>query len=240
MNMSLRRCRAILRKELRDYRRSGQMIASMAIFPLIFLIQPLIFVFASSTSTALALRQAPLLLYLLAIPALTPCMLAAYSVTGERQQATLEPVLTTPIRNDELLLGKALAALLPSVVVSYAVYAFFIVCVELFARPGIASALIQGPELLAQLLFTPLLAALSIWIGVAISTWANDVRTAQSLGVGATIPLAIVTSLIAVKIIPVTPFLAIGLGGALLVVDGLGWRLLAARFDRERLITGTK
>lgn len=30
------------------------------------------------------------------------------------------------------------------------------------------------------------------------------------------------------------------LGAALLIVDGLGWRIVAPAFNRERLITGTK
>jgi ABC-type Na+ efflux pump permease subunit len=36
-----------------------------------------------------------------------PTFVAACAVVGERQQGTLEPVLTTPIRREELLLGKA-------------------------------------------------------------------------------------------------------------------------------------
>ena len=216
------------------------MIAAMAIFPLIFLIQPLIFIFVEPPSTAFEISQAPLLLYMLAIPALTPCMLAAYAVAGERQQATLEPVLTTPIRREELLLGKALAALVPSVAISYLVYAFFIACVELFAHPGIAPALIQGPELLAQLIFTPLLAGCSIWIGLAISTKSSDARTAQSLGVAATLPLAVAIALIAFKVIPATLGLGFAAAAVLVVVDGLGWRISSATFDRERLIAGAR
>jgi len=33
---------------------------------------------------------------------------------------------------------------------------------------------------------------------------------------------------------------ALGSASALLVLSSLGWRLTAATFDRERLITGTK
>ena len=47
---------------------------------------------------------------MLAIPALVPAALASCSIVGERLQGTLEPVLATPIRREELLLGKALAA----------------------------------------------------------------------------------------------------------------------------------
>ena len=32
--------------------------------------------------------------------------------------------------------------------------------------------------------------------------------------------------------------LALGLAAALLVIDGLAWRVMATMFDRERLVTG--
>jgi ABC-2 type transport system permease protein len=240
VNISRRRVRAIFRKELREYRRNGNIIAAMVILPLIFLIQPLVVVFALPASAAAGLSHEHLLLYMLAIPALVPATLAAYAVVGERQQGTLEPVLTTPIRREEFLLGKALAALVPSVVIAYAVYAFFLTCVGLFARPAVASALIRGPELLAQLLFTPLLAGWSIWVGIAISARASDVRVAQQLGTVASLPTAVVTSLIAFDVIHATLGLALGLAAALLVLGGLGWRIVSATFDRERLITGTR
>jgi hypothetical protein len=145
--------RAIFRKELREYRHNGFIIWTMAIFPLIFLIQPLVVVFLLPPSASSELGHEHLLLYMLGIPALVPAAVAAYAVVGERQQGTLEPVLTTPIRRPEFLLGKALAALVPSVAIAYAVYALFLGCVELFAQPPVASALLRGPDLVAQLLF---------------------------------------------------------------------------------------
>jgi ABC-type Na+ efflux pump permease subunit len=150
----------------------------MAIFPLIFLIQPLVVVFALPASASAELSHEHLLLYMLGIPAIVPAAVAAYAVVGERQQGTLEPVLTTPVRRQEFLLGKALAALVPSVTIAYAVYAVFLVCVGLFARPAVASVLLRAPDLLAQLLFTPLLAGWSIWVGIAISARASDFRVA--------------------------------------------------------------
>jgi ABC-type transport system involved in multi-copper enzyme maturation permease subunit len=240
MGVSRRRVRAILRKELREYRHNGFIIWTMAIFPLIFLIQPLVVVFALPTSTAAQLSHDHLLVYMLGIPAIVPAAVAAYAVVGERQQGTLEPVLTTPLRGEEFLLGKALAALVPSVAVAYAVYAFFLACVGLFARPGVASALLRAPDLLAQLLFTPLLAGWSIWVGVAISARASDFRVAQQLGILASLPTAVVAALVAFNVIHPTLGLALGLAAALLLGNRLGWRITAAAFDRERLITSTK
>lgn len=167
MSVSGRRVGAIARKELREYRRNRSLLAGMAILPLVFVIQPLIAVFALPASASGDLAHEHVLLYLLGIPSLVPVFVAAYAVVGERQQGTLEPALTTPIPGEGFLLGKALAALVPSLVIAYAVYAAFLVVVELFANPEITAALIQWPDLVAGLLFTPLLGTWSIWVGSA-------------------------------------------------------------------------
>ena len=57
-----------------------------------------------------------------------PTVVAAYSVVGKHQQGTLDPVLTTPVRREEFMLGKALAALIPSLAISYGVYLFVRPC----------------------------------------------------------------------------------------------------------------
>ncbi len=237
--MSWRRVRAVLSKELREYRRNGNVfIYATAILPLIFIIQPLIQVFTLSAKAAPALHRAHPLIYMLAIPVLVPTALAAYSVVGERTQGTLEPVLTTPVRKEELLLGKALAAFAPSVTVAYAVFGLYVAVVELFARSAVASAVIQGPDLLAQLIFTPLLAAWSIWVGISISARTSDPRTAQQFSILASLPTVAVTSLIAFKVIPADLRVALGFGIVLVVLIRFGWRIASALFDRERLITG--
>ena len=238
--MSRRRIRAIFRKELREYRRNRSLIGGMAVIPLVFLVQPLVSVFALPSSASAQLAHRHELLYMLAIPALVPGLMAAYAVVGERQQGTLEPVLTTPIRREELLLGKALAVLLPSLVVSYAVYALFLVCTALFASPGVGPALIRGPDIVAQLIFTPLIAAWSIWLGIAISTRCSEVRVAQQLSLLTSLPTVAVTSLVAFNVIHASLRLAIVSVAVLLILDRAGWRVTSAMFDREKLIVGTK
>jgi hypothetical protein len=52
-----------------------------------------------------------------------------------------------------------------------------------------------------------------------------------------------VTTLIAfnaLNVIHPTLGLALRLGAGLLLIDRLGWRVVSAMFDRERLITGTR
>jgi ABC-type Na+ efflux pump permease subunit len=239
MTLSWRRIRAVIRKELREYRRNRSILVAMGIFPLIFLIQPLAAVFVARGASAESLGRLHLLLYMLGIPILTPTVLAAYAVAGERQQGSLEPILSTPIRREEYLLGKAIAALLPAVGTGYVIYAVFLASVALFADPAVGAAIIRGPDVAAQVVATPLLAALSIWIGIAISSRTGDVRVAQQLSLLGVLPILLVTSLVAFDVIHASAGLAIGGGIALLVADAVGWRIVAPMFDRERLITKT-
>src|SRR3954447_24368380 len=55
------------------------------------------------------------LVFFLLMPAYIPLSIAPFSIIGEKQARTLEPVLAAPIRTLELLAGKAVAALAPGV-----------------------------------------------------------------------------------------------------------------------------
>jgi ABC-2 type transport system permease protein len=180
------------------------------------------------------------LLYMLIIPAIVPSALAAYSVAGEREQGTLEPVLITPIRRGEFLVGKALAVLVPALGIAYAVFGIFLGVAAIFAEPVVASAVFEGSHLLVQLVFTPLLAGWSIWAGIATSVRLADVRAAQQFGMLASLPPLGVVALMAFKVITPTLGLALGLAAVLLIINALGWRVVATMFDRERLVTGTR
>ncbi len=218
--MSWTRVRAIFVKELRDYRRNRFVILTMALMPVIFIVVPIVDIFvlpAAAASAALDRRIGLSLLYMLIIPAIVPATLAAYSVVGEREQGTLEPVLTTPIRRAEFLLGKALAALVPTLVISYAVFGIFLACAASSLSPPSRTPSLQAPHLLIQLLFTPLLAGWSIWVGIAISARSSDVRVAQQLGTLASLPPLAVTALLSLGVIQQSVALGVALGAALLL-----------------------
>ncbi len=59
---------------------------------------------------------ASLLALVSAIPA---SLIAANTLVGEREQKTLEPLLATPLTDRELIWGKTLSALIPSVILLY-------------------------------------------------------------------------------------------------------------------------
>lgn len=239
MSFSWTRVGAILHKELRDYRRNRFVIGTMAAVPVLFITLPTIqLIAANATEKNLSVSIGLSLLYMLVIPVTMPSVVCAYSVVGEREQGTLEPVLTTPIRREEFLIAKALAAFVPTLVIAYAVFGIFLALAALFAHPVIVSAIYAGPHVLVQLLFTPLLAGWAIWVGIAVSTRSTDVRVAQQLSVLGSIPPLIIVALMSLNVITESIALAIGLATALLAFDLLAWRVVAGMFDRERLVIG--
>jgi ABC-2 type transport system permease protein len=240
--MSWVRVRAIFHKELREYRRNGFILATMAIVPLFFIVLPIIEVFAAppSTPAARSLLEGGPLTYMLGIPAIVPTTAAAFAIVGERQQGTLEPVLSTPVRRGEFLMAKALAVLVPSLAISYGWYGVVLVCASLFANPVLSAAIFRAPELVAQVLFTPLIAGWSVCSGIAISARSSDARVAQQLGSLVSLPPLGMAVLLAFNVVHPTVGLVLGLAAVLVLADGLGWKAMLAMFNRERLVTGSK
>ena len=241
--MSVKRVVSVVRKEVREFRRNRFVIVTMGVLPFIFLITPMITIFRipdSASGPQVKAAVGVISLLMLIIPVVIPPVIAAYSVVGERDQGTLEPVLTAPIRASELLLGKAAAAFLPSVAIAYAIYSVVLIGVRFGAAHVVSTVVFHPPELLAQLLFTPLLALWAIWVGIGISTRASDVRVAQQLATVASLPLLGFTSLLSFQLVKPSVSLAIGLALALLVADIAAWRIVSRLFDRERLVTGKR
>jgi ABC-type Na+ efflux pump permease subunit len=244
MSLDASRVRAVVRKELRDFRRKRSIVVTMCILPLLFLVEPVITIFLVTPSTSGAALQKSLILpilYLLLIPSIMPSTLAAYSVIGEREQGTLEPLLTTPLRQQEFLLGKAMSVMIPTLALSYLVFALFLGAVRLFAPSVVASGVFHdGPVLLALFVLAPLLAGWGIVVGMAVSVRASEARVAQQLSMLASFPPVGVIILLAVGVVSPTFIVALAFAVGLLVLDALLFRFVSGMFDRERLVTGAK
>jgi ABC-type transport system involved in multi-copper enzyme maturation permease subunit len=237
--MSTRRVHAIFRKEMRDFRRNKQVISTMAVSPIGFLVFPVIFLFSINASDVSTLYSYPVQLFSLAIAPVLPAVLGAYAIIGEREQGTLEPLLSTPIKTEELMLGKALAIFVPAASWSYLIFGVIDACVWLVKPAAVSAVALRPSILLAQLIFTPLLVAMSVWLAMAISAHTRDVRVAQQLSVLVNLPVILPLILTALHVISFTTPLAIGLGAALAVLDAAGWQLVSKTLNRERLILAT-
>ncbi len=237
-----RRIKAIMIKELRDFRRNRFVIVTMMLLPIIFILAPLISIFsikAGVLSPQIQTRIGISLFYMLLIPAIVPTVISAYSVVGEKEQGTLEPILITPISREEFLIGKALAAVVPAVAVAYFVFGIFLLATSLFASAQIHSVIFNGPRLLIQFVYTPLIAGWSIWACLAISSRTNDVRVAQQLSTLASLPPLLIVVLFATDVISPTIKYAIYFAILLLLINLAGWKLVSRLFNEERLITGS-
>jgi ABC-type Na+ efflux pump permease subunit len=128
--------------------------------------------------------------FLFIIPAaLTPTILASYSFLGEKLEKSLEPLLATPTTDGELLLGKGLAALLPSVVVTYVGATIFVVLVDALTLPVFGHAYLpDSTTAVVLLLAVPLACVFSVESNVIIASLVGDVRAAQQLGTIASLP----------------------------------------------------
>lgn len=231
---------AVLRKELREFRRNKLVVGTMVVLPVIFIAIPVAGVLTLNAGTAPDAIKGGVggaVLGFFLVPLMLPTVVAGYGVVGEREQGTLEPVLTTPVSREELLIGKALAAIAPSVAMAYALFALFVIVVQLFAVRQAVSLVVEPAVVVTIALFTPLLATLSIWVGLAISARSTDVRVAQQLSALAMLPMVGALWLFAFRVISPTVTVAVA-GAVLLAALDLGaWRIVAALFDRERLLT---
>ena len=243
MSASTARVGAVIRKELAELRRNRLIVGTAAMLPVIFLVAPtasILTVKASALSTGLGKGIDRSLFLPLMVPVLVPAIMSAYSVVGEREQGTLEPVLTTPVSRAELLIGKAAAIFMPAVALGYLIFGVFVAITQLAASPAAAAAVRHAPQLPAALIFIPLLAAWAIWVGLAISARVTDTRVAQQLTTLGSLPPVAVTALMSFQVISPTFGLAAALAGGLLAVDCAACLVVVRLFDRERLITGAR
>ena len=129
-----------------------------------------------------------LILFML-IPTVVPLTIAIYSVIGEKNLRTLEPLLATPVRVGELLLAKSIASTVPAVLVTWLAYLIYLGSVMVVGSPPAVRAVTAPRWVLAVIVMVPLLTALSVNIGILISTRVNDLRVAQQIGSFVVIPV---------------------------------------------------
>lgn len=185
------------------------------------------------------LFQQFLVLFLLA-PIVSAVSLGAYSVVGEKQGRTLEPLLTTPLTTAELLVGKAVASFIPSLVMELAGVAVYLALVAVFGSPGVLASLLTIRTAILLLVVGPLASLAALQATIAVSSRANDPRSAQQVAVLVVLPLvlAFVGQLAGAFFLTSALLLlvaAVALAGWLLLV-----MLSVALFERETILTRWK
>lgn len=185
------------------------------------------------------LFQQFLLLFLVA-PIVGATSLAAYSVVGEKQGRTLEPLLTTPITTSELLLAKVLASFLPSLAIEVIGLSGYALLVALTAEPGVVAAVLSPRSFVLIGLVGPLASLAALQSTIAISSRVNDPRSAQQIAVLLVLPLVMMlVGQIAGAFIVSTPVLLL-LAAALAALWVVLILFSVALFERETILTRWK
>ncbi|MFH1821976.1 MAG: ABC transporter permease, partial [Methanobacteriota archaeon] len=175
------------------------------------------------------------------LPAFVPSVIASYTFVGEKINKQLEPLLATPTTDAELLVGKALGALVPAMAVTFASFAGMVLVVDFLAFPLFGYLLL--PNLLSivvLLVYCPLVALLSTSWCVFISSKVSDMRAAMQLGPVAIVPILGFYFLFLSGLL-VLDWLTLLTYALILALASLGlFALSKATFKREEILTKWK
>jgi ABC-2 type transport system ATP-binding protein len=169
--------------------------------------------------------------------ALTPA-LAADSFVGERERASLEPLLATPIGTGQLLLGKLVASVIPATVGTWLGVLVFWAMTLLSGSPLYPRLLLADSDWVFSLVVVaPLVALFTASVAALISTRVTGYRVAYQLNGLVALPVVLL-------LIPATAFLFLITGAALAYIAVLialvdiaviAWS--RRLFTRERLLS---
>jgi ABC-2 type transport system permease protein len=175
--------------------------------------------------------------YLLLIPMTLPVYIAAHSIIGEKATKTLEPLLATPVSTWELLLGKSITATSPAVVLTWTSFAVMLFGLQFAATPTILAYSVRDVWIVGMLLLSPLLAFLSVLLGVIVSSRINDPRAAQQIAGVFVIPLIAASLVVLAGIVFLNVQMVIYAAIVMLIVDLVVLYFAVRIFQRETILT---
>lgn len=237
--MNRKRMNAVVQKEWLDMRKNKMVLIMMALLPVLLVAMILgttwfmerapdseygpesdgitlpaeLLALGPKAGTIILLND-QYMFYLLMIPLALPVYIAAYSIIGEKETRSLEPLLATPLSTAELLVGKTIAAATPAILLTWLSYLLTALGMYFIASPPVFAYLVRPVWAVTMALHTPLYALLSTSAGVIASSRLNDPRAAQQ-----------VTGIFIVPIIAVS--MAVLLGKLFLNLSWLLWATLA-------------
>lgn len=245
-NLSLSNALLITRREVRDsfrdWRILGPIIIMTFFFPYIAnaLAGRMIDFVNYYGGGVISTRAIPFLLMVVGFfPVSLSLVIALETFVGEKERRSLEPLLSTPLTNWELYVGKTLAAMIPPLLASMGGMAIYLVFVV-----GGSAAWRPQAILVAQIAILTLVQTLVMVAGsVVVSSQTTSVRAANLLASFILVPMAIVLQAEA-AIVFVAPDFNSPTGvsflwmmiAAMFVVAVLLLRMGAAIFNREELL----
>jgi len=254
----------IFKKEIKEVLRNKNIWMPILIITVIFSIGlPLAFIFASEpilndedtlnfiskmfgqvedplkVLIGFALKQ--LLIFLLVIPAMVPSLIAPASVIMEKENNTLEPLLSTPIKTSDLLLGKTLTALVPAFTISTINFLILTIVVDVAAYIKLGYAPLPTAEwVIVAFLLSPILSFILTMAGIIVSSRSTDIRSAQGIGVVVILPIYLIIGLQLAGFFLLNIFYLLAGCLVLLIACPFVLKIAVKIFDRENILTNWK
>ena len=173
--------------------------------------------------------------------AYVPLGIASYSIVGEKVEKSLEPLLATPLTDAEILLGKAISAVIPTLIAMYAAAAVFMVGIDEVTFGTLGYYYFPNWNIATLLLvLMPVAIVMSVLFSVIVSSRVNDVRSANSFGIFILFPLLGVYLLSETSIITLDVNSLLIISGVLLAIDVALFIVSTKTFRREEILTKWK
>ncbi len=238
----MQRLSVILIKEWRESLRNKMVLFGVIFLPL-FLVGFSAYMVIQAGGTDNPVAQIVLfntsLMYFLLLPAIIPLAIAVYSIVGEKEQATLEPLLATPISDLELFLGKALASVIPALAVNWISFGLFLGVTRLFVG-SVPLQTLTAPWIASIFGLSPLLALFSVAVTMLVSSRSSDARAAYQFSSFAILP-GIIPLIVYSSRKTLVNLTLVGLEGAVLLAASAALLFFAIRvFSREQILTRWK
>jgi ABC-2 type transport system permease protein len=238
----MQRLRVLLLKEWRESLRNKMVVFGVTLLPLLLVGFSTYMVYIGRGLKD-PLEQAILfntsLMYFLLMPVIIPLAIAVYSIVGEKEQTTLEPLLATPITDIELFLGKALASVIPALIVNWIAFGLFL-GISAWILHGLPAHVLTAPWLASIFGLSPLLALFSVGVTMLVSSRASDARAAYQFASFAILPGIIPLAVYSSQKTLVDLRLVVLEGGVLVVVCTVILYFAIKVFQREQILTRWK
>ncbi len=241
----------ITRKDFDEFRRNRYVFWTLLGMPILFsAMGPLILLSipfsdpslqGAEGEQVLTMLLGMILFFLAMIPGIVPSIIASYSFVGEKVNRSMEPLLATPTTDGELLLGKSLAAFIPTMVGTYAAFVVNIIAVDIILFPIIGR--LYAPDLswiIVMFLLAPAVCIASIEANVLVSSRMRDVRAAQQVGGLIIMPLMILLFGPIANVFQLTPVNLLIISSLFSAAAYALFQVARRLFQREKILTQWK
>lgn len=182
-----------------------------------------------------------LLIFLLLVPAMIPSLIAPTSITLEKESRTLEPLLATPVKTSELLLGKTLTSIIPAFVISTFNFILLSVTIDIISFPKLGYILLPNTEwLITAFILSPVISFIITMVSITISSRTTDVKSAQGIGAAVILPIYAIVGMQIVGLFVLNSVYLLIASLVLIALCPIFLKLAIRVFDRENILTKWK